>query len=1146
MPPHPILSCLFSLLILLPSALHAQPEALDRFRHQVKAALAPTLAWDDPGDPFTDPALAHLEASADHALSRLQPDGLFRDIDTGTIDVWARDVQSHAERLQTLARAYRTPGQAHFGHSDTLAAFLRATAALEDILYDGMPKPGNWWNWEIGLPLAYGPALFLMQDKLDPAFLSEAIATLRYMIKDEPSPWSRTGQNLIWVSFTRLYLGLLTDDTTLLDWAAGQIASTCVVTTGEGIQPDYSFHQHGPSLQTGAYGAGMAQDIGVYANYARNTPWALTEDQLPVWLDYLREGSRWSIFRNYYDPSTRGRGIVRSDTSGHDSAVRALLYGARLETDPQRPLRASALHTLETWSKPLLPGDVAIAAELIKGNPASAGPVGLRMYPRSDYIVQRGGDWFLSVKMLSDRTLAAERYNDEGKQSRHLSSGVHWLMLEGDEWDQNGVRASLDWARLPGATTEIGLDLAKAYPNGQCYGRRSFVGGMADNGFGVAAMDWKAREEDGDSDLVARKSWFFWPDGMVAVGSGITGRQGWPVQTTAAQWPMSDKNTPVALNGTVTAATEWEQNLSGPLWVTADDISYHVPAGQHVTVHRQSQSGRFIDITRDGSTAHTNDFLNIRFDHGTNPVDAQYAYAILPRQEQTPGTPPYAILQQNQSLHAVRFQESGTLAAAFWEPGFTGPYLSTSPVLLLEHKQEPTTRHLQVTDPTQAAETVELLVAGEVSLSRSRDGVELIPTASAGMPLQRIRIDVADGLPTDFGLSVSTTTDFTTLPPVLYDIETRRTESGSFLELTFTRPVDEGFIKDPTCLEIFPHVRIVDVVAAEDKRSVSLQVAGLLPEIPYRLLVHGLPAAGETAHSEMHWQPFQTDLPSIREALAVAADAFVRDGTYGDENFGDHPILTVKKDGTGYWRDSFLKLDLTPLTEPVDSAFLALHVAASGGLGGMQHHVYQTGEDWAEAGLTWNATPPLANFLTTFEAPLPGESVLVDLTDAVNASRGQMLSLRLRAAQNYGPEGWLHYSSRESTDAARRPHLLLNTANTPFAQWISALVADPHTGKRDDPDGDGLPNKLEYALGLDPAVANTAFASIKTSDTPTGITLLIPSGYPTEPPLQIETSTDLINWQPAPSADSTIENGKAVLPYQSTQSGPFFLRASTD
>lgn len=1140
--------CLLCTILSLPLSgeLNAQTGSLELLKSQVREAFAPNLAWQNPDDPFTTPALARLEASADHAVSRLQPDGFFSDIDTSTIDVWARDVQSHAERLRTLARAYRTPGQSHFGHPDTLDAFLRASAALEGILHDGMPKPGNWWNWEIGLPLEYGPALFLMQADLDPAFLAEAIATLRYMIQEEPSPWSQTGQNLIWVSFTRFYLGLLTDDTTLLDWAREHIASTCIITTGEGIQPDFSFHQHGPSIQTGAYGAGLAQDIGVYAYYARGTPWALTSDQLQVWLDYLTEGSRWSIFRNYYDPSTRGRGIVRQDTLGHDSALRALLYGASLETNPSRPLRASALHTLDTWIKPLLPGDVAIAADLVAENPQPAGPAGVRMYPRSDYIVQRGGDWFLSVKMLSERTLAAERYNEEGKKSRHLSSGVHWLLLQGDEWDQDGVRPSLDWARLPGATTETGLNLSKAYPNNRCYGLRSFVGGMAANGFGLAAMDWRSREEGGDSDLVAKKSWFFWPEGMIALGSGIEGRKGWPVQTTAMQWPMSDADAPVSINGTQVRTPHWEQTLSGPVWIHADNISYHIPAGQQLTVSRQVQSGRFIDITRDGTSLHSNEFLNIRFDHGTDPAGTGYAYAILPRQELTVGASPYTILQKDDAVHAVRFNESGTLAATFWRSGFAGPYLSTSPVLLMDREGNENMRQIQLTDPTQANRTIELLVAGEASLSGNPGGVNAVPSASAGMPLQRVRVEVADGLPTTFDLNFTEPADFATLPPVVYGITPQRTGSGSFLEIAFTRPVDPGFIQNPACLEIFPHVRILNVVVSEDGRSVSLEVAGLLPGIEYRLLVHGLPAAGEEAHRETHWQTFQADLPFTSQTIEAAADTFIRDGSYANENFGGQSSLTVKRDGAGYWRDTFLKFDLAELTEPVDSAFLTLHVSSSGELAGMQHQIYQSSTGWEEGSLTWNTAPPVGTFLTAFEAPLPGESVQVDLTDWINTFPGQSISLRIRAAEDYGPQGWLHYASRESIQTANRPQLLLNTAGTPFGRWISDLVPVSQSGPRDDPDGDGLANKLEFALGTDPAVFNPSPFSWERSDTAAGISLLISSGYPTDPPLQIESSTDLFEWKPAAPMHSTIWNGKAVQRYDFTAPGPEFLRVRVD
>ena len=1136
----PPLACLLGLAAsVLP--LCAQSPDLALLKSQVREALAPVLDHAAPADPFTMPSLAALESAASYAIAQLQADGFFQDIDTSTIDTWGRDVQAHAARLETLARAYHTPGQAHFQNADTLAAFLGATTALEGILHDGMPKPGNWWNWEIGLPLEYGPALFLMQDALDPAFLTEAIATLRYMIKEEPSPWSRTGQNLIWVSFTRLYLGLLTEETALIDWAQAQIASTCVITTGEGIQPDFSFHQHGPSLQTGAYGAGLAQDIGVYAYYARGTEWALTGEELQVWLDYLTHASRWAIYRNYYEPSTRGRAIVRHDTLGDDSALRALLYGASLESDPEKPLAQSALHTLETWTKALQPGDVAIAADVLDGAAEAAGPVGLRMYPRSDYIVQRGEDWLLSVKMLSDRTLAAERYNDEGKQSRHLSSGVHWLILEGDEWDENGVRPSLDWARLPGATTEVGLNLSRGYPNGNCYGLRSFVGGLAEDGFGLAAMDWKARQDNGDSDLVAKKSWFFWPGGMVALGSDITGRKGWPVQTTAMQWPMSGESATILLNGSPVAVPQWEHSLSSPLWISADSVSYHIPGGQQVRVGRQEQSGRFIDITRSGTTEHTNAFLNIGFDHGTDPASAGYAYAILPRHAQSEGDPPYEIIRHDAAVHAVRFTETGSFAAAFWEAGHAGPFMATSPLLLTDRLLADNQHRILVTDPTQADRTVDLLVAGYLQLTGALPGISVVPAASGGIPLQRLRIPVADGLPTVLDMTVYGAVDVASLPPLLHAIRISRTSGGSFLHLEFTRPVDAGFLQSPGCLEIFPFVKILAVSVSGDRRSASVEVAGLLADIPYQLIVHGLPAEGESPHGESHWRDFQTEFPEVENSLEAIADAYIRDGQYADQNFGRQATLTVKRDGSGYARDTFLKFDLAGLSEPLRSAYLDLTVGSSGGTSGMQHQVYETATAWEETALTWNTAPAPGNLVTVFEAPLEGEAVQVDLTEWVNASLGQVISLRIRAAENYGSEGWLHYASRESSTIHAHPRLLLNSAGTPFGRWIEALVPLPQTDAAADPDLDGLSNRLEFALGLDPATFDVPFAWDHLNAIPAnGVS--IPIGYPTGENLRIEVSPDLLNWSTPPLLLEDIREGKPVKRYDFRKAEPEFLR----
>ena len=55
-------------------------------------------------------------------------------------------------------------------------------------------------------------------------------------------------------------------------------------------QRDLSFHQHGPLLQSAAYGAGFMQDLLDFVSLAAQTRWAVAQQPLSLLADFLLKG----------------------------------------------------------------------------------------------------------------------------------------------------------------------------------------------------------------------------------------------------------------------------------------------------------------------------------------------------------------------------------------------------------------------------------------------------------------------------------------------------------------------------------------------------------------------------------------------------------------------------------------------------------------------------------------------------------------------------------------------------------------------------------------------------------------------------------------------------------------------------------------
>lgn len=162
-------------------------------------------------------------------------------------------------------------------------------------------------------------------------------------------------------------------------------------------------------------------------------------------------------------------------------------------------------------------------------------------------------------------------------------------------------------------------------------------------------------------------------------------------------------------------------------------------------------------------------------------------------------------------------------------------------------------------------------------------------------------------------------------------------------------------------------------------------------------------------------------------ALAPVGDATMRDGTYGDTNFGTAKTMTVKEDAVNFARRSILKFDLSSIAGTITSAKLTLTPTAEGSAPGMVHQLYRTADSWSESSVTWNGMPVDGAQLTSWSVPAINTPVGLDLTGAANSvmAGSKVLSMKLKAAANYGAQGAVDYASREHAVPAYRPTLVV-------------------------------------------------------------------------------------------------------------------------
>ncbi len=643
-------------------------------------------------------------AAARKLIDTMDADGSWPDVDYQSRRRSAWTTTRHLSNLLFLARAYRAPGSKLRGDGE-----LRQTlgAGLDYWLEHDFQNPNWWWN-QIGVPRTLAPILLLVEDELSDAQRQKGLEILRR------ARIGMTGQNLVWVTEITALRGILDQDPKLVAAAYGRIAEEIRVGTGEGIQPDFSFHQHGPCLYNHGYGAAFAGDCPRIATQVAGTGLAFPEDKITLLSRLLLDGSQWMIRGTASDFGAEGREITRH---GQDAAylATAARYMLQLPTGREDELQALAARASGQTAPPL---------------------VGNRHFCRSDMMTHHRPGYYTSARMVSDRIANTDGpANSEGLKSHHLADGCNIVMRTGREY--RDVFPVWDWQKIPGTTVEQKPELAGS-PRRK--GTRGFVGGVSDGTYGLAAFDLVL-----DS-LAARKSWFFFDDEYVCLGAGITCGSDRPVVTTVNQCHL-EGDVWIAEASPARKLDKGVHPLEHPAWVWHDSVAYVFLEPSAVHLRNDVERGSWHEINQRYSKDEiAREMFTLWIDHGSGPQTASYAYAVVPgidrpAVEAFAARPPLKILSNEVTLQAVWHEKLTLTAAAFYEPGplkiRSDLTVAVDTPCLILIRELPGKLLISVSNPENKQATVRIQMDGRWA----GEGVEVIDD----QPRSRLTIELPGG-----------------------------------------------------------------------------------------------------------------------------------------------------------------------------------------------------------------------------------------------------------------------------------------------------------------------------------------------------------------------------------------------------------------
>lgn len=247
--------------------------------------------------------------------------------------------------------------------------------------------------------------------------------------------------------------------------------------------------------------------------------------------------------------------------------------------------------------------------------------------------------------------------------------------------------------------------------------------------------------------LTAKKSWFMFDDEIVALGAGITSSDNRTIETTIENRKINTTGTnALTVNGAAKSTSlSWSESMTGVNWmhlagnVTGSDLGYYFPSAITVNGLREARTGTWASVNTYAksidNTSLTRNFLTLWMDHGSNPVNAGYAYVLLPNKTSTQvssyaASPDITVLENSSSAQAVKEVGLNVVGANFWTDTATTinvggtAFVSSNKKASIMTKETASDIELTVSDPTQAN-------TGTIQLEINRSASSLISSDSA-------------------------------------------------------------------------------------------------------------------------------------------------------------------------------------------------------------------------------------------------------------------------------------------------------------------------------------------------------------------------------------------------------------------------------
>ena len=160
-------------------------------------------------------------------------------------------------------------------------------------------------------------------------------------------------------------------------------------------------------------------------------------------------------------------------------------------------------------------------------------------------------------------------------------------------------------------------------------------------------------------------------------------------------------------------------------------------------------------------------------------------------------------------------------------------------------------------------------------------------------------------------------------------------------------------------------------------------------------------------------------LPEPDVVLSAEADAYFQD----DTNFGSASELLVKNASASFYREAYLRFDISSLSTGVSSAVVKLHSLALDKEAGSYQAELVADNTWGENTISSANNPEGSVVLGTWSH---GDDIEIDVTDIIDSGLASDAKLSIRIVSTFNNGSTPVYGSREHPKELARPKLIVH------------------------------------------------------------------------------------------------------------------------